>query len=229
MVIDVLKYMTNMSNRKKGMRKEKNLRQKSSKKRMGNASMIPRPPQLNGYEVKHNKVLRFVVSTAFAAAITFQNLLDTILFTGDAGTTAYDLFYMVRVARIKAWALPVVGGAESITIIFDGQTAGSQGDRTVHTDTSMGIEPAYFSAAPRVDTLASKFQISSGQTAFFLDVPAGAVVDVSLEFHSDCLKQSVAAAVAPVGAAVGCIAFRGLDGQALSATKFIVPVGLNQV
>jgi hypothetical protein len=229
MVIDVLKYMTNMSNRKKGMRKEKNLRQKSSKKRMGNASMIPRPPQLNGYEVKHSKVLRFVCTTAFASAVTFQNLLDTILFTGDAGITAYDLFYMVRVARIKAWALPTIGTAESITIIFDGQTAGSQGDREVHTDTSMGIEPAFVSAAPRVDTLASKFQISSNNTAFFLDVPAGAVVDVSLEFHSDCLKQSVAAGSAPVGAPVGCVAFRGLDGLPSASTKFQIPVGLNQV
>jgi len=191
-------------------------------------AMIPHPKQINGYELRHNKTLRFVCKTAFAANITYQNLLDTILFTSSA-IAPYDIFYMVRVSRVSVWALPTIGTSSTVSVVFDGTTAGSQGDRSVHTDNSMGVEPAYVSCSPATDTLASKFQITSAANAFLLECPVGAIVDVNLEFHSDTLGVPIAAQNASVGATVGIIAYRGLDGQALAATSFTVPPSVVQI
>jgi hypothetical protein len=204
-----------------------NLRKQNGTARRSSA-MIPRPPLLNGYEVKHNKTLRFVATSAISLGITYQNLLDLILFTSSA-TVPYDVFYMVRIRRIKVWSLPVIGGASTVTVVFDGVTAGSQGDRQIHTDTSMGIEPAFVNAAPQSRSLASNFQLSSSATAFFLDCPGGSVADLQLEFHSETLGTAVAAQNVSVGSSVGIIAYRGLDGLAVATSKFTIPTGLVQI
>lgn len=190
--------------------------------------MIPRPPPINGYEVRHSKILRFTASSAIDQNVTFQNLLDLILFTTTA-TAPFDVFYMVRLRRVKIWTLPAIGNSVTATVIFDGVTAGSQGDRQIHTDASMGIEPAYVNAAPLARTLASMFQTSSTANAFFIQCPAGSIVDIQLDFHSDTLGTSVAAQNASAGALVGIFAFRGLDGLATATSKFTVPSGMTQI
>jgi len=190
--------------------------------------MIPHPKQINGYEVRHAKTLRNICKTAFSGNITFQNLLDQILFTATA-VFDFDIFFSVKVKKVSVWALPAIGNTSTVTVIFDGTTAGSQGDRSIHTDNSMGLEPAYVTASPPKNTLASKFQSSSAANAFFLECPVGAIVDVDLEFHSDTLGVSVASQNNSVGATVGIIAFRGIDGAALAGSSFTVPSTLVQI
>jgi len=190
--------------------------------------LIPRPPPIQSYQVKRSTALRFTTNAAISQQITWANLLDTVLFTTSA-IAPYDLFYAARIKRIRAWGMPVIGQSTSISIIFDSTAAGEIGDREVHTDSSMGIEPAYLSVAPKKDSLASKFQISNAQTAFFIECPVGTVVDILLDFQSDVLGNAVAAANASVGATVGIIAFRGLDGLALATSKFLVPTSFVQI
>jgi len=189
------------------------------------AAMIPRPPQLNNYEVTHTRTLRFVCSSAVNQNITFQNLLDTILMTTSA-TAPFDLFFNVKLRRVKAWALPALGSQSSISITFDGIAAGFVGDRKFHTDTSMGIEPAHVSCSPAPDTLAAKWQVSSSANAFNIIAPGGTVVDVDLSFRADAYGTAVAAQNASVGATIGIVAYRGLDGLPSATTKFGVPPGL---
>lgn len=191
--------------------------------------MIPHPPQLIGYEVQYSRTLRFIAAAAFNNSINYQNLLDLILFTTSA-IAPYDLFKTVRVKCVECWALPAIASATSVTVIFDGQTAGSQGDRRVHTDTSMGIEPAHVKARPDPKSLASNFQLFGTAVAFYLDIPAGCVIDVSLDFKGDAIgSAAVAAQNASVGATVGVIAYRGLDGVAVAGTNFTVPGGIYQI
>jgi hypothetical protein len=190
--------------------------------------MIPHPPALNGYEVIHNKTLRFICKTSFTGNITFQNLLDTILMTTTT-LTAFDLFFMVKLRRVKVWANPTQGTAATCSVIFDGVTAGSQGDRKVHTDTSMGIEPAFVNCSPLPKTLAANYQLSSNAVAFVLACPLGSVVDVDLSFKSDTLSVAVAAQNAVVSGTVGTLAFRALDGLADAASSFIIPPPMTQV
>jgi hypothetical protein len=183
---------------------------------------------LNNYQVTYSRILRFTCNSAVAQNITFQNLLDTILFTTTA-TVPFDLFFMVRIRRIRLWGIAALGTPESLYVLFDGTSAGFQGDRKMHTDTSMGIEPAYVDCRPASKSLASMFQISSAQNAFNIDCPAGTVIDVHLDFKGDTLGNATQAQNVSVAANVGVIAYRGLDGLAVATTKFSVPTGIYSV
>jgi len=151
-----------------------------------------------------------------------------ILFT-TSSTAPYDVFFMARLRSVKVWALPSIGTATTVTVSFDGTTAGSQGDRMVHTDTSMGIEPAFVNAVPKARTLAAMFQTSSANEAFALYCPGGAVVDIAMDFTSDVSGNPKAAQNVSVASTVGCFAFRGLDGLAVASTNFTVPAGVLQI
>lgn len=235
-----------MSNRKSGMRKVVVLRQKTTRNPMNDGrrtggSIIPKPNPLNNYQVTYSKSLRFSCGNPNGAAtltqVTFRNLLDLVLFCATA-TSVYDLFYMVRLKRVKVWCLTgstsnsgLITGAvpASVSVIFDGITLGSQGDRKFHTDNSMGIEPAYLNVGPPKDSLASKFQNSNAGNAFLIELSGPSVVDVDLDFRSDVMGTAVAAQAVAVGATIGSIAFRGLDGLAVASSAYTVPIGINQV
>jgi hypothetical protein len=221
---------TRMSNRKRshGARSAsaKNRKPKGMARR--SSAVIPRPPQLNGYQLTHNKSMRFQMNSNFSGSISFQNILDTILFTISA-TQPYDLFLMVKVRRVRVWTLPAIGSSNAATVIFDGTTAGSQGDRIIHTDNSMGIEPGYITCSPAGKSLASMFQLSSTAVAFFLYAPSGSVIDLDLSFKADLLQVAQAAQNASVAAPTGVIALRGLDGLPVATTKFIVPQPMEQI
>jgi hypothetical protein len=133
---------------------------------------------------------------------------------------------MVRMKKITIWCLGALGTSEAVQVVFDGTTAGSQGDRQLHSSNSMGIEPAFLKCGPREDTLAAMFQTSSTSNCFNLVVPTGAVIDIKCDYKSDSLGTAVAAQNVSVGADVGCIAYRGLDGLAEATSKFSPPTGI---
>lgn len=182
------------------------------------AMVIPHPPPIRDLSIIHETRLRFVCSAAFNGNITFQNLLDTMLMAATA-VLGYNLFSAVKVKYVETWANSIVGSTTSVTVVFDGQTAGSIGDQRVHQDSSMGIEPAHVKAKPAPKTLASLFQVNSVANAFFLNVPVGTIIDVGLSFKQNLLGSAVAEQNALVGATVGAVYFRGLDGVAVAATK----------
>jgi len=180
--------------------------------------MISHPPSINGYEVRHNTRLRFTSNAAITGSvITFQNLLDTILVATTA-IAVYDLFATVKVRAVEVWSVPALGTASTVSVLFDGATAGSIGDQKLHTDTSMGIEPAHVRAVPQKMSLAANYQISAAAAAFFLTCPSGSVVDVELSFIG-AYDVPKLAQNASVGASIGATLLRGLDGLAIAATQ----------
>jgi hypothetical protein len=189
--------------------------------------LIPHPPPIQSYNILHTAKIRFILNAAFANVITWQNLLDTILVATSA-TALVDLFFAVKIKYIEVWSLPVIGGANSVSVTFDGTNAGFVGNQVTHTDTSMGIEPAHLRVSPGRKTLASMFQVSSTQTAFLLNVPNGAVVDLKLIFKSNTVANAVTAQNVGAALGVGGIYWRGLDGVAAAATKFTPPLGIAQ-
>jgi len=196
----------------------------------GGATIIPRPQQINGYEVNHKVRMRFTTNAAVSQVITFQNLCDTILMVTSA-TAGYQLFRTVRVRRVRCWAIPTLGQSVSVTVIFNSDSIGSFGDRKVHQDSSMGIEPAYVSCSPALKSLACDFQ-GGNQTndAFFIECPTGSVIDVDLSFRGDALGAAPNVAQnALVAATVGTVGYRGLDGLAKATTLFTVPTSFNSV
>lgn len=173
------------------------------------------PPQINSYEVTHKTRIRFTaVAAAALAQITFQNLLDCILIATGA-TAGYELFDIVKIRSIEVWGQASLGTPSTVSLQFSTAT----GDRAFHTDTSLGVRPAYVKAVPSQKSLASFWQVSAGGSAFQLSCPAGSVVDCSLSFRTST-QAPVAAQNALVGATVGELYFRGLDGIAIATTNF---------
>jgi hypothetical protein len=173
------------------------------------------PPQINGYEITHQKRLRFTVTASVnAQVVTYQNLLDLVLVATTA-IAGFDLFDIVQVNQVEVWSAAALGTPTSVSVSFVTVT----GDRSVHTDTSLGVKPAYVRAMPSERSLASFWQVSAAGNAFVIQAPAGSVVDVTLSFRTASATPT-AAQNALVGANPGEIYFRGLDGLAAAATNF---------
>jgi hypothetical protein len=210
---------------------------KSKKNQVGNRKagsrindtqrLIPHPPPIQQYNVVHTAKLRFVTSAAFVGTITWQNLLDCLLIA-TSGTNVFDVFYAVKIKYIEIWNLPVVGGSSTVSITFDGTVLGVVGNQITHTDSSMGIEPAHLKVSPGKKTLASMFQLSQANAAFFLDIPTGTVIDAKLVYKSSTKGDVVAAMNVGAGLTTGALYWRGLDGVAVAATKFTAPAGIAQ-
>jgi hypothetical protein len=205
------------------MRKQskQNSGRRPNRRTKGDNQLITHPPQLPTYGLTRDVRLRFVSNAAFAGAITFQNLLDTILvaITAIAGV---DLFDAVKLRAVEVWAAGAVGTAATATVVFSGEVTGAQGDLKTHTDTSMGIEPAHVRARPDRLTQAGQFQVSAADIAFTLVVPANSVIDVSMSMRQPMLAQATAAQNALVGATPGAAYYRGLDGKTIALT--VLPV-----
>jgi len=194
---------------------------KQSKRRGQNprakGEMISHPPQIPNLTVTHGVRMRFIANAAFAANVTFQNLLDIFLVATSA-TAGFDLFHSVKIRSVECWAVASSGNAETVLLIYDGAAVGILGDFKEHSDTSMGIQPAHIKCKPSPKCLASEYQLSSANSAFFLSCPSGTVIDVEFTFQQ-YLSSAVAAQNALVGATTGASYVRGLDGVATATTK----------
>lgn len=189
---------------------------KGSRKPM--RELISHPPQLNGIELRHGVTMRFITTGACDNDITFQNLLDTYL-VGTGAATVAQVFQSVKIRRVQVWALPAIGGASAVSVEFSGATAGIVGDQVIHTDVSMGVQPAHVSCRPSKRALAAEFQLSSTAIAMHIVCPTGSVVDCELTFHGQ-FGASTAAQNAGVSTSAGVFYLRGLDGLATATTKF---------
>jgi hypothetical protein len=187
----------------------------------GRGQMIAHPPQLPSYGITRDVRMRFQAIAAATTTFTYQNLLDTVVVATGA-TTGADLFEAVRVNSVEIWAIAALGTPVTASIAFSGTVVGAQGDQKLHTDTSMGVEPAHVRARPDPLTQAGQFQASSADTAFELIVPPGAVIDLSLTLRQPILGQVVATQNALVAATAGTVYYRGMDGKTTSLTNYPV-------
>jgi len=190
-------------------------------RRNGGNQMIPHPPPIQSFGITHATKLRFITNAAVQQqVITFQNLLDTFNFATSA-VTAFQVFNRVKVRAVELWATPVIGNATSVQCEFTGNQAAQEGDGAIHTDTSMGIEPAHVRARPSARSPLALFQGPGGAgVAFTLTCPSGTVVDVELTLRA---LPGVATATTnvPAAATTGAWYYRGLDGLAAAATVFV--------
>jgi len=186
--------------------------------RAGDQQVIPHPPTIHNLAVTHGVRVRFISVAASAGNISFQNLLDTLV-VATTSTTLADLFHAVKIRAVEIWAEPVIGTPAFVSLIYDSGVAGLIGDHKEHTDTSMGVQPAHILARPSASSLASQFQVSTGNIAFWLQVPAGAVIDVLLTYQQ-YMGVGVVAQNAAVAATVGAAYVRGLDGKTIALTNF---------
>jgi hypothetical protein len=186
--------------------------------------VIPRPPAIPNTTITHNVRMRFAANAAAALSISWKNLLDTWLVATSA-TQGYQLFDSVRIRAIEVWSYSA-SGPVTATVTFPGAVLGAQGDSSTHSDTSMGLEPAYVKARPSKKSGAALFQNSNTNTAFDIYVTSGAVIDLELSFRSSMAGYApVTATNALVAAQTGNVYVRGFDGVAAATSKF-VPQGI---
>jgi hypothetical protein len=179
------------------------------------------PPQIDSYQVIHSTRLRFTITAArLNQSITFQNLLDAMLVATSA-TAGFQLFDVVKVKLVEIWGQAALGTPSTVEVAYNTAT----GDASVHTDTSLGIRPAYVSARPSIKSLASFFSVSSANPVFQLTAPAGSIIDVHLLYKTS-IQAPVPLQNALVAATLGEFYFRGLDGLAVAASNFVPPAGV---
>jgi len=172
------------------------------------------PPQIDSYNITHNIRLRYTVTAAAATNISYANILDSILIATSA-VAGFDLFDVVKIKSLEVWSQAALGTPSTITVTYITAT----GDRNIHTDTSLGVKPAYIKAIPSRRSLASFWNASAAGGVFSITCPAGSIVDCNFVFRTTN-ALAVAAANALVGATIGELYYRGLDGLAAAGTNF---------
>lgn len=195
------------------------LKSRKASRRRQHVDAISHPPAIGNQLITVNKVMRFTSNAAFDASITYSDLLDTWLVASTA-TVGHQLFTAVKVNSVKVWGMPIIGSSSTVAVTFGSLTTGFVGDRSVHTDTSMGVQPAHVNARPKAKSLASMFQVAGNVVAFTLTCPSGSVIDVDVTFKST-LAYAVTAQAALSSATAGYQYFRGLDGEAKAASVLL--------
>jgi len=188
------------------------------RRRQRGEMVLSHPPEIRDFAIVHNTRMRFVSTGAAQFQVTYSNLGDLIVWAKTT-TTVSDVFFQVRIRRIQMWAAPTLGTATTVSCQFNGSSS-QGGDMKLHSDTSMGIEPAHVSARPAAKSGASLFQAcNGGGNAFLLTCPSGTVIDVELTFRGTP-NFNISAANAAVGVAAGAWYFRGLDGLPKATTAY---------
>jgi len=185
------------------------------------------PPAMPFYQLTWSKRLRFIATSNIVNFdITYQMLLNTILFATTA-TAPYQVFDAVRVKFVEIWSPSFVTTTTSVpplpttcSVAFQGTAV--DGDFALCSDTSMTIHPAHVKAVPR-NALAGLWQNGVANACATINCPIGSVIDIMADFRD--LPGTAAAALNPsVGATVGGVFYRGLDG-APAATTTMPPAG----
>ncbi len=181
---------------------------------------VPHPPPLDNTTLRMRRTQRYVATANTVVNITYNNLLDSILFAATA-TQGNQVFESVRIVYVEMWHCPMSSAIATVSVEFNGLIAGFVGDQVLHNDSSMGTRPAHVKARPARKSMAASFQPSSASSAFQLTAPSGTVVDVCLEFRGQ-FNFATPVANALVGASPGAVYLRGLDGLPL-ATSLLQP------
>lgn len=205
------------------------MRKNRTAKRLGNAggrttlrnerdNLLSHPPAIDNCQLTHGVTLRYLTTEDLQdQSITYQALLNTMVQAATA-TLGSSLFKAVKIRRVKVWSSGVTSGSvNTIAVEFRGQGTDISGDRKLHSDTSMGIQPAHLNVRPQKESYNDFFQISSNQTAFVLTCPVNSVIDVDLTFRSEF--GAVNNSVVLVAAVPSVLYFRGLDDLPVASTK----------
>jgi hypothetical protein len=204
----------------------KSLKKKDGNRKAGsrkpNIERMEHPPQLNSYQVVHSTTLRFTVTAAVVnQGVTPENLLDALL-VADTAVHGFQLFDAFKLRFIEIWGQAALGTPSTVELQYVENT----GDVSVHTDTSLGIKPAYLKAGPSRKSLASFWNITGGNNLLVFTAGAGSIIDVHICYRTSTAAPTALANVL-VGANAGEFYWRGLDGLPIATTNFPPPIGVN--
>jgi hypothetical protein len=141
------------------------------------------------------RVWQFVASAATNGPIYFDNI--NAFGMAVSSTVAYGLYDAVRLRRVKVWGVNSSSAQTSTSMCtVSVEWSGAYGPGTKITGIGNADRPAFIDCRPPPLSDADRWQQLSGSqhnVAFYLNVPAGAVVEVDAE-----LTQIIDAASNPV-------------------------------
>ncbi len=203
------------------MNKSSGKRKAPRKARKGQGRARVAPPQfVSTLALGH----RFRFTGSGTSKSVTRGMLLNLVSMATTTTNQYRLLQAVRVKRVQVWGqAPSLGSAGAPVVV---EWVGYQAPSTIHSDTPMGVMPAYVSARPPKDASNRWWSISGtneSEVLFKLTCGAGSVIDVSLTCR--LIDDEVATAAENGTAAastVGTIYWNYLDGY---ASKAFAPTG----
>lgn len=176
-----------------------------------------KPPEIVS-TVCAGHTFRFLGSTAGTAIpVSRANLLN-LMSMATTTTNQFRVLSAIKIKRVTLWNEPVaLGGAPVAASI---EWSGSDDEpSTIHSDTALGVRPAFVSTVPPKQSLAAFWSTSGASNEadilFFIRTASTAVVDIqcSLRYVDDEIATASENGTA-AGSAVGTIYFHPLDGFA---------------
>jgi len=131
----------------------------------------------------------------------------------------------IKLKRVRMWGEPnALAGAPSSIVL---EWVGTQAPSTLHSDTAIGIRPAFIQAKPPSDGSERWWSISGNNETEILmklsSIGTGVVVDVQAEIRFADDEAAVAGeAGTPVSSSLGKVYYNYLDGF---ASKLLAPMG----
>lgn len=155
-----------------------------------------------------------------AVPITRAQLLN--LYTIATTTTNQNrLITAIKLNRVQAWAQPPILGTMATPIVVEWE--GNQAPSTIHSDTAVGVRPAYVDTRPPRDASNRWWSISGSnesEVLFRLTVPIGSIIDITCAIRMADDEGAVAGENGTTAAAtVGKVYFNYLDGFSTQVFK----------
>lgn len=163
-------------------------RGRSAKQRQSKTQRHRSPPDFQP-EIAVGTVIRYKASQAITSGqIQVSDLLRSY-FIATTSTIGYSILAAVKVKRVEVWGA-MASDLSPITVSVEFNSDGVEtGARKVsHSDSSMGVTPAFVSAKPVKDSIAGKWQgENSTQNLFLVTCSANSIMDihVTLVFKND--------------------------------------------
>jgi len=190
------------------------------------------PPPMQNAQLSHSAILRFYNTGAGTIlTVTQQNLLDAIL-VANTGILGQQLFDLCKIRKIKMW-VPAISGANPLqqaSLRFGGAIGSNNsglGDGSTHICDSLSPNsPGRIVARPKPTSPAGSWFGTGAGSLFAIVGPAGTIIDIHLSFKNIAGTLGTSVQNALVGANIGAVYFRGLDGLGVSTTNWPPPVGV---
>lgn len=167
---------------------------------------------------------RFVAVSAFSRLSITRAMLLNLYTMATTTTNQFRLISGIKLNRISMWGQPAALGSTATPLLVE--WLGQYSPSTIHSDTPIGVRPAYVRTRPPIDAAERWWTLSGNnetETLARLSGSAGTVIDVEVSIRlSD--DESAAAGENGTGAAsaVGTVYWNYLDGF---ASKMLAPTG----
>lgn len=177
----------------------------------GNSRGTPFPPEFVPTRVLKCKYRFKATAAKTSDQLTGASFLD-LLCTTPTAITGFQLGNFYRISKIEVWG-PMASDLAPVTVSveWNGTTAGVYGKSVIHSDTSMGASiPAHVVSRPPVGSQVAQW-LQNTSNVCKLVYPINSIVDITFQLvlRDDASVTAVTGAVA--GATVGAVYVRALN------------------